>query len=153
MLQEILKLELNNKSVLDMGCGTAVLAILASQKGAKHLTAIDFDEWAYENAKENVVLNNISNIDVKLGEVDLIATKKFDFIFANINRNVLLQDIKHYAKSLSDGGVLIMSGFYLSDVADIKMECEKYGLTYQKTEQRDKWCAVVCSKNCAAKFS
>lgn len=147
MLQEILKLDLNNKSVLDMGCGTAVLAILASQKGADPITAIDFDKWAYENAKENVELNNILNVKVLLGEVDLIANDTYDFIFANINRNVLLQDIKHYESSLNDGGMLIMSGFYLSDVSDIKKECKRYGLTYQKTEQRDKWCAVICSKN------
>ena len=147
MLQEILKLDLKDKTILDIGCGTAVLAILASKMGAKHITAIDFDEWAYENAKENVLLNDISNIDVKLGEVDLVANETFDFIFANINRNVLLQDIKHYAKSLSSGGVLIMSGFYLSDVPVIKEECEKYGLTYKKTEQKDKWCAVLCVNN------
>ena len=147
MLQEILKLDLKDKSILDIGCGTAVLAILASKMGAKHITAIDFDEWAYENAKENVLLNDISNIDVKLGEVDLVANKTFDSIFANINRNVLLQDIKHYAKSLNNGGVLIMSCFYLNDVPAIKEECKKHGLTYQKTEQKDKWCAVLCVNN------
>ena len=147
MLQEILELDLKDKSILDIGCGTAVLAILASKMGAKHITAIDFDEWAYENAKENVLLNDISNVEVKLGEVDLVANEAFDFIFANINRNVLLQDIKHYAKSLSNGGVLIMSGFYLSDVPAIKEECEKHGLTYKKTEEKDKWCAVLCAKS------
>ena len=147
MLQEILGIELQNKSVLDMGCGTAVLAILASLKGANPITAIDFDEWAYENAKENVGLNNVSNVKVLWGEVDLVEDNSFDFIFANINRNVLLQDIKHYEGALNKGGVLIMSGFYLDDVADIKKECEKYGLTYRKTEQKDKWCVVVCAKN------
>ncbi|NLZ94560.1 MAG: 50S ribosomal protein L11 methyltransferase [Bacteroidales bacterium] len=147
MLQEILKLDLKDKAILDIGCGTAVLAVLASKMGAKYITAIDFDEWAYENAKENVLLNDISNVDVMLGEVDLVTNEEFDFIFANINRNVLLQDIKHYSKSLNNGGVLIMSGFYFNDVSAIKEECEKHGLSYKKTEQKDKWCAVLCAKS------
>lgn len=147
MLQEILKLDLTHKSVLDIGCGTAVLAILASKKGATDIVAIDFDEWAYENAKENVLLNDVRNIDVRLGEIDLVADKRFDFIFANINRNILLQDIRHYAQSMNQGATLIMSGFYLEDTPSLKKECEKNNLTYQKTEQKDKWCAVLCTKN------
>lgn len=147
MLQEILKLDLRNKSVLDIGCGTAVLAILASKMGAADSVAIDFDEWAYENAKENVLLNGIQNVDVRLGEVDLVQHDMFDFIFANINRNILLQDIKHYAKIMNKGATLIMSGFYLEDVPAIKLECQKYNLNYQKQEQKDKWTAVVCVKN------
>ncbi|MGV8962601.1 MAG: 50S ribosomal protein L11 methyltransferase [Candidatus Saccharimonadaceae bacterium] len=146
MLQEILKLKLHNKSVLDMGCGTAVLAILASQMGASRLVAIDFDEWAYYNAKENVLLNNISNVEVKLGEVDQIAGEKFDYILANINRNILLQDIQYYANALEKDGTLIMSGFYLEDVLIIKTECEKHHLNYLKFEQKDNWTAVVCTK-------
>ena len=147
MLQEILKLDLSGKSVLDIGCGTAVLAILASKMGADHLVAIDFDEWAYENAKENVSLNDVKNVDVRLGEINLVANEQFDFIFANINRNILLQDIQYYAKAMSKGSTIIMSGFYLEDVTSIKMECEKHNLTFQKTEQKDKWCAMLCTKN------
>ena len=147
MLQEILKLDLKGKSVLDIGCGTAVLAVLASKMGANDIVAIDFDEWAYENAKENVLLNNVANVEVKLGEIDLVANKEFDFIFANINRNILLQDIHNYAKSMKRGATLIMSGFYLDDVSSLKKECEKSNLTYQRTEQKDSWCAVLCAKN------
>lgn len=146
MLQEILKLDLEGKSILDIGCGTAVLAILAAKKGAKNIVAIDFDEWAYENAKENVSLNNISNIDVRLGEIGLVANEKFDFIFANINRNILLEGIKHYAQSMNEGATLIMSGFYLEDVEDLKLECKKNNLRYKTTEQKDNWCAVICNK-------
>lgn len=146
MLQEILRLDLKNRSVLDIGCGTAVLAILAAKMGARDIVAIDFDEWAYFNAKENVLLNNITDVAVRLGEVDLIQDEKYDFIFANINRNVLLQDIHHYAKAMNKGATLIMSGFYLEDVPIIKMECEKNNLSLQKTEQKDNWCAVVCLK-------
>lgn len=146
MLQEILKLELSDKSVLDIGCGTAVLAILASKMGAGRIVAIDFDEWAFYNAEENVLLNDIPNIDVRLGKIDLVNREKFDFIFANINRNILLQDIQHYAKLMSKGGTLIMSGFYLEDAPIIKLECQKNNLSYLKLEQKDNWTAMICSK-------
>ena len=146
MLQEILTLDLTDKSVLDMGCGTAVLAILAAKMGASQTVAIDFDEWAYNNAKENISINNQHDIDVRLGTVEQIEGESFDFIFANINRNVLLRDIEEYAKSLKANGTLIMSGFYLDDVPVIKLECEKNGLLYQKLEHKDNWTAVVCTK-------
>ena len=149
MLQEILTLELKNKSVLDMGCGTAVLAILAAKMGASPIVAIDFDEWAYNNAQENVALNDASDIDVRLGTAEQIEGESFDFIFANINRNVLLEDIEQYAKSLNANGTLIMSGFYLEDVPVIKLECEKNNLIFQKLEQKDNWTAVVCIKEFA----
>lgn len=147
MLQEILKLDLKNKSVLDMGCGTAVLAILAAKMGASRLVAIDFDEWAYNNAKENVVLNSQAEIEVRLGTADQIENEEFEYIFANINRNVLLQDIQQYAKSLKTNGTLIMSGFYLDDVPVIKLECEKNNLTFLNLEQKDNWTALICTKN------
>ena len=115
--------------------------------GAESAIAIDFDEWAYVNAKENVVLNKTDNVDVRLGEVDLVTNEKFDFIFANINRSILLQDIEHYVKTMNNGATLIMSGFYLFDVPDLRLECEKNNLTYKKTEQKDNWCAVLCVKN------
>lgn len=147
MLQEILKLDLKNKSILDIGCGTAVLAILASKMGATTIVAIDFDEWAYYNAKENVLLNDIDNVDVRLGEIGLVQDEKFDFIFANINRNILLQDIQHYAKAMKNGATLIMSGFYLEDVPILQLECQNNNLSFQKLEQKDNWCAVLSTKN------
>ena len=147
MLQEILNLELKNCSVLDIGCGTAVLAILASKMGATEIVAIDFDEWAYYNAIENVELNEITNIDVRLGEIDLVSNEKFDFIFANINRNILLEGIQHYAKAMNKGATLIMSGFYLEDVPILKLECNQNNLSFQKLEQKDNWCAILCTKN------
>lgn len=146
MLQEILQLDLKDKSVLDMGCGTAVLAILASKMGASPIVAIDIDEWAYENAKENTALNDITNVEVKLGDATVIGDDKFNFIFANINRNILLQDISTYAKTLEKRGVLMMSGFYLEDVPIIKLECEKNDLLFQKIEQKDNWTMMVSCK-------
>lgn len=146
MMQETLKLDLRNKSVLDIGCGTAVLAILASMMGAIDVVAIDFDEWAYQNAKENVLLNDISNVDVRLGEINLVEEEKFDIILANINRNILMQNIMHYSEAMNRGATLIMSGFYLEDVPILKLELQKHGLVYQKLEQRDNWTAIVCGK-------
>ena len=146
MLHEILKLDLKNKSVLDIGCGTAVLAILASKMSALNIVAIDFDEWAYHNAKENILLNDIHNVDVRLGEIDLVKDEKFDFILANINRNILMQNIKYYAGSMNSGATLIMSGFYLEDVPVLKLECQKNNLIYQNLEQKDNWVAILCTK-------
>lgn len=146
MLQEILKLDLSNKSVLDMGCGTAVLSILASKMGASPIVAIDIDEWAYKNAKENVLLNSVPNVEVMLGDVSLIKEKKFNFIFANINRNILLQDIHHYASALEKNGTIMMSGFYLDDTPIIRLECEKNNLSFHKLEQKDNWTVFICTK-------
>lgn len=146
MIQKMLKQNFINKTVLDMGCGTAVLAILASKTGASDVIAIDYDEWAYENAKENIYLNHIDNIRVKHGTVELIEGKQFDVILANINRNILLQDIQHYEKTLKKDGILIMSGFYNSDVKAISEECEKYDLLITDIEEKDDWVAVVCQR-------
>lgn len=146
MLEEILQLNLAHHSVLDMGCGTAVLAILASKMGAAPIVAIDNDEWAYENAKENTALNNITNVEVKLGDATTIGDDTFNFIFANINRNILLQDIPIYANALEKGGALLMSGFYLEDIPVLKLECKKNGLTFRKLEQKDNWAMMVVMK-------
>ena len=109
ILREILKMELQGKSVLDMGCGTAVLAILASMKGADSITGIDIDDWAYKNAIENVRLNNVKNIKLMRGGAELLGDESYDVIFANINRNILLRDIPLYAKSMNHNAKLIMS--------------------------------------------
>lgn len=146
ILKEILSMDLQNKSVLDMGCGTAVLAILASMRDADPITAIDIDEWAYHNALENVQLNNISNINVLLGGAELLGVETFDVIFANINRNILLQDIPSYAKVLNSSGKLIMSGFYKEDIPAIREKCEQNDLKYLYFSEMDNWVAVVCEK-------
>ena len=101
MVSEILRMDLEGKAVLDMGCGTSVLAILAAKRGAKKITAIDIDDWCVDNSLENIALNNVRIIDVLLGDAKLLRGKKFDFIIANINRNILLNDMGIYAKSLS----------------------------------------------------
>lgn len=132
--------------VLDMGCGTGVLAILAMLKGAKKTVAIDFDEWAYNNTIENVALNNISNIDVKLGDASLLRNESFDLILANINKNALLKDMQAYSQVLKKNGRIIFSGFYKTDLDDIKLEAEKNSLTYHSYREKNNWVAATFRK-------
>ncbi len=146
ILEEILKMELHDKTVLDMGCGTAVLAILASMRGAKKITAIDIDEWAYSNALENIKLNNIQNVSVYLGGAELLGREKYDVIFANINRNILLQDIPVYSSILNMGGHLIMSGFYVEDISAIQERIKEFDLKFNSFSEKENWVAVVCQR-------
>lgn len=147
MIREILKMDLTGKSLLDMGCGTAILAILASMRGADPILAIDIDEWAYDNAKENTQLNNINNIEIKIGGAELLGNQTFDIILANINRNILLNDIRHYVSVLNEGGSLYMSGFYTEDIVAIEDECQKYGLQLVHTNDLKNWAVVKFVKN------
>lgn len=146
MIREILKEDFKGKSVLDMGCGTAILAILASMKGADPIIAIDIDKWAYDNAMENLNLNNIDNIKVEIGGAELLGNETFDVILANINRNILLNDIHRYASVLNTGGVLYMSGFYVEDIPAIKEECEKHNLSFAYNTEKENWVAVKFTK-------
>lgn len=143
MIKNILNNDFEGKTVLDMGCGTAVLAILASMRGAKHIIAIDIDEWAYDNAIENVTINNIDNVDIKIGGAELLGNESFDIILANINRNILLEDIPNYSKVLNKGGSIIMSGFYEQDIDMISNKCAENGLTFKNFVEQDQWVAVV----------
>lgn len=142
IIREILKDDFNGKSVLDMGPGTAILAILASMRGANPITAIDIDQWAYDNAIENLNLNHIENIDVQIGGAELLGDKTFDIILANINRNILLNDIHVYSSVLNQGGYLYMSGFYVEDIPSITGECNKNGLTFCYNTTKENWTAV-----------
>lgn len=147
MIREILKEDFNGKSVLDMGTGTAILAILASMRGADPITAIDIDKWAYDNAIENLNLNGIDNITVEIGGAELLVSETYDVILANINRNILLNDIHAYTKVLNNGGVLYMSGFYVEDIPVITEECNKNGLTFTHNTTKDNWTAVKFVKS------
>lgn len=135
-----------NKYVLDMGCGTAILAILAMKLNALSAAAIDNDEWAYSNAIDNVALNDVSHISVELGDVRNLACRTFDYSIANINRNILLTDIRHYAQSLLSGGYLILSGFYEDDLPAISNEAASHCLTYVEHISRNNWVAAVYYK-------
>lgn len=148
MISWMLEEELQGKRLLDMGCGTAVLAILARMRGAKRVVAIDIDEWAYDNALENIRLNHTEEIEVALGGAERIAEfAPFEVIFANINRNILLQDMVRYADALLPGGELFMSGFYQEDLPVIEAECRKNGLRLVGCKERHNWMAVKVVKD------
>lgn len=147
MISEMLKLDLEGKDLLDMGCGTAVLAILAKMKKASKVVGIDIDEWAYNNAQENIHLNHTDDIQLALGGAEQIpAFGTFDVIFANINRNILLNDMRHYALSMKPGALLFMSGFYPQDIPFIKTECERNGLNFLSYAEKNNWVAVKTQK-------
>jgi len=142
MIQHLLKEDLTDKVVLDMGCGTGVLGILAAMKGAKQVDAIDIDNWCYLNTLENIKRNNCKKIKAFQGNASLLKEKNYDVIIANINRNILLQDIPKYVKSMSKKGTLFLSGFYMQDLDLINKTCKKYQLDYQYHINRNDWLAV-----------
>ena len=140
MLRAILASDMSGKSVLDMGCGTALLAILARKHGAEKVVAIDIDEFAYENAKENVALNGTPDIEVRLGGADAIKeSDSFDFVIANINRNILLMDMVNYVRCMHSGSQIFISGFYTEDMEVLKEEAARHGLRYLDYAENDNW--------------
>lgn len=139
MIKEMLGMEWSGKSVCDMGCGTSVLAVLAAKMGAENILAVDIDEWSVENSKENILTNNTPNIIVEQGNVKNIATKLFDIILANINRNILLSDIPLYVESLNKQGHLLLSGFFETDIPAIQQKAEEAGMKLTNTLTRNKW--------------
>ena len=139
MLQQLLPLSLEGTKVLDMGCGTGILAIMAALRGARDITAIDIDPWCVENATENVQQNNCSFITIKEGDVSLIAGEQYNLILANINRNILLSDIPAYTQALFPQGLLLVSGFYEEDLPAIKEKSQEVGLTYISHIERNRW--------------
>jgi len=142
MIQYLLSMQPVGKSLLDMGSGTAVLAILARMKGASPVAAIDNDEWAFNNALENVQSNNFADIEVLLGDSVLLEGKTFDIILANINRNILLNDIPAYRKSLNAGGKLFVSGFYSEDLPLIEAKAGECGLSIMSSRVENNWTAA-----------
>ena len=140
---ELLDADLQGKSVLDMGCGTSILAILASMRGANPVTAIDIDDWCVNNSRDNIALNGITNITVELGDANLLEGRApFDVIIANINRNILLADMPQYAACMHSGSELYMSGFYLEDIPAIREKAESLGMTFVHHREKNNWVAV-----------
>ncbi len=142
MLSYVAELDMVGKRVLDMGCGTAVLGILAKMRGAEYVMGIDVDEWAYRNGLENAASNGVE-LDLRLGDASTLnGVEPFDIIIANINRNILLRDMEAYARVLKGGGVLLLSGFYEADEGALIARANELGMTFEQKKNRDGWSAI-----------
>lgn len=139
MIQHILKHDFKNKKVLDMGCGTAVLAILAEMRGAQPIDAIDIDEWCFLNSEENIERNNCKHITAEQGEASVLKGRRYDVVIANINLNILLNDMQTYTETLRENGTIFLSGFYTEDLKKIRLECTKHNLSYVNHYVKDNW--------------
>ena len=146
MIQHLMQMNVKGKKTLDMGCGTGVLAILAEMRGAEPIDAIDIDNWCYLNTIENIERNNSQQITAFEGEASLLIGKNYDLIIANINRNILINDMSKYANCLTNDGDLLLSGFYLEDLDLIKETCAKLDLVYQHNFLRNNWVAAHFKK-------
>ena len=147
MIRLLLETNLKGKSLLDMGCGTAILAILASKLGAEPVIGIDNDDWAVSNAVDNIHLNNTPQIEILKGDAALLKNKFVDVFLANINRNILLNDMERYNDSINPQGKLIISGFYESDLSVLQKCATQLGLLYDRHIIDNQWVAAIFLKN------
>lgn len=146
MVLEMQKTNFSNRTALDMGCGTSLLAILASKMGAKNILAIDVDDWAVENSNENCARNNVTNVEVLKGDAASLTGRSFDVILANINRNVLLADMEALSAALLPGGEILFSGFYESDMEAIQSSAAQQGLQLLNSDSMNQWAAMRFSQ-------
>ena len=148
ILTYLLEMDITDKAVLDMGCGTGVLGILACLRGAGSLVSIDIDEWSWRNAIENIEANDIEGAEVVLGDASQLTDYPtcFDIVLANINRNILLADLEAYVSTMTPDSYIIMSGFYLDDLAMIQSKAESLGLRYIDHRTDNDWTAVLFQK-------
>lgn len=147
MLKNQMRINHQNKMVMDAGCGTAILSIMAYKLGAKKIEAFDIDEWSVVNGNENAEINHCENINIRQGKItDLKFENNFELILANINRNILLDEMKYYSAALVSGGHLLLSGFYEKDILDLKQEAEKFGLTELNRDNRESWACLLLQK-------
>lgn len=143
MSKKLMEMNLSDKTILDMGTGTGVLAILAEKRGAKNVFAPDIDEWSFKNAQDNVKLNDCSKIDVALGGIETVVGRSFDVIVANINKNVLVEQFSVYSESLKSGGDLLISGFFETDQPDLVEKAAEYGFIFEEKLTKDEWALLV----------
>jgi len=147
IMELMLKMDFKNKTVFDYGCGTGVLAILASQLGAANIFANDIDDWAFENVGENAAMNYITNINYQKGDLSIVPNIEYDIILANINKNILLKSFEQLSKHVKLNGNILISGFYESDLADLLICCQPFGLNLQQKVIANNWCAAILVKN------
>lgn len=148
MMERLLSADINGLSVLDVGTGTGILAILAAMRGAKRVVGIEIDPPAYDNACDNIRLNGTPNIQLRRGGAEMITeSAKFDLLLANINRNIILNDIARYAQALVPGGKMLLSGFYTSDIPIIEDAARPYGLTLTSTLEKKNWANICLEKH------
>jgi len=146
MLQQMLEENFEGKDVVDCGCGTGVLGIMAAMKGAKSVFAFDYDEWCFENCTESIALNSITQMEVGLGDLSLLEGKTFDIVLANINRNILTNNMAALAQSVRPEGRILMSGFYEKDISIVEKVALDYGLKFVYFNTKNNWTIVVFSK-------
>lgn len=148
IVSQLLETDLKGKSVLDMGCGTSILAILAAKRGATPITAIDIDDWCVSNSADNIALNKIDCITVKLGDANILRNERptFNLIIANINRNILTTDMDAYALCMTSGSRIYLSGFYVEDIPVIQQSLEANGLTFVEHHENNRWAMVIAEK-------
>ena len=148
MSRTIAEMDFCAKHGLDMGCGTGVLAIVAVKCGAQSMVAVDIDDWACDSCRDSIALSRVAeSVDVRCGSMQVVASEKFDFILANINRNILIDMMPSFAEALTVGGELLMSGFFTEDIPSIESIASQYGFSLERTAERDGWAVMVCSKN------
>ncbi|MBZ0244973.1 MAG: 50S ribosomal protein L11 methyltransferase [Cyclobacteriaceae bacterium] len=144
MIKAQMDMDHKNKMVMDAGCGTAILSIMASKLGAKSVEAFDIDEWSVINGKENIEVNNCENINIRQGMIsELTFEDNYDIILANINKNILLQELPQYVAYLNPGGYLLLSGFYEKDIPDLMTRAHVYQLKQVSSDVRENWASLL----------
>ena len=147
IIRLLFELDFTQKNVLDMGSGTGMLGILACKMGAKRCLGIDNEAWAVANSQENAVRNATPNFEARLGSCEQILDEMFDITIANINKNIILADIKSYAQATKPNGWLLLSGFFVGDVPDVVAACAKFGFAHHKQQTKENWAALLLKKN------
>ncbi|WP_210489487.1 50S ribosomal protein L11 methyltransferase [Rufibacter aurantiacus] len=147
MIENQLTLDHVGKRVLDMGCGTGILAIMAEQLGAREVLGVDIEDWTVENARENAERNNCQTLEVRLGDASVLQGEApFDLILANINRNVLLEDMPVYSQLLQEGNPLVLSGFYTEDLPILQERATELGLIFESSRNKNNWVSAIFRK-------
>lgn len=146
MIKNQISIDHRDKRVMDAGCGTAILSVMASKLGAREVEAFDIDEWSVSNGKENINVNECTNIRHQQGKLSELSFEgKFDIILANINKNVLMDEMKLYKEYLQPGGIILLSGFYTEDIPDLLAVAQSLGLKEKRRDERENWAAVAVS--------